>query len=304
MTYLLTMKSTTYFPSVIIRITSVSIFLIIPAFTGISSGQTRESVTAGVMIGTIINRTGSKPIPNTVDVIKAGDPLTPVKGIVTTMFATMEVLKKAVAMNCNLIISHEPVFYNHRDETTQFQKDPVFLEKKRFIDEHKLVIWRFHDYIHSMRPDPIDYGMALRLGWLKYTDGSNTERFIIPETTLKELIQTLKKVFPVNAFNVIGDPEMKLTGVVFSAGAPGSSTHIRLLEDSNVDVVLAGEVPQWETYEYMRDAVNQGRKKAIIFLGHVTSEEPGMEYCAQWLKGFIKDIPVQFVESGPSYRTY
>jgi len=63
-------------------------------------------------------------------------------------------------------------------------------------------------------------------------------------------------------------------------------------------------VPQWETYEYMRDAVSQGRKKAIIFLGHITSEEPGMEYCAQWLKGFIKDIPITFISSGPSYRTY
>jgi putative NIF3 family GTP cyclohydrolase 1 type 2 len=146
--------------------------------------------------------------------------------------------------------------------------------------------------------------MALKLGWLKYTDGKKVERFVLPETTLKELLQTLKKAFPLNTFNVVGDPEMKLTKVAFSAGAPGSTVHISLLEDNNIDVVIAGEVPQWETYEYMRDAVSQGRKKAIIFLGHVTSEEPGMEYCAQWLKGFIKDIPIHFVESGPSYRTY
>jgi putative NIF3 family GTP cyclohydrolase 1 type 2 len=77
-----------------------------------------------------------------------------------------------------------------------------------------------------------------------------------------------------------------------------------LLEDQSVDVVLAGEVPQWETYEYVRDAVSQNRKKAIVFLGHITSEEPGMEYCAEWLKGFLKDIPVNFVASGPSYWTY
>jgi putative NIF3 family GTP cyclohydrolase 1 type 2 len=50
--------------------------------------------------------------------------------------------------------------------------------------------------------------------------------------------------------------------------------------------------------------VSQGRKKAVIFLGHITSEEPGMEYCATWLKGFIKDIPVHFVASKPSYWTY
>ena len=286
------------------KTTSVLICFLILAFTGIISGQNTKVNTAASVIETIIKQTKSEPVPNTVDVIKAGDPLTPVKGIVTTMFATMDVLKKAVAMNCNLIIAHEPVFYNHRDEIQQFQNDPVYLEKKRYIDEHKLVIWRFHDYIHRIQPDAIDYGMALKLDWLKYTDGTSVERFVMPETTLKELTITLKKVFPVNAFNIIGDPEMKLTKVVFSAGAPGSIYHFRLLEDDNVDVVIAGEVPQWETYEYVRDAVSQGRKKAIIFLGHVTSEEPGMEYCAQWLKGFIKDIPIHFVESGPSYRTY
>jgi putative NIF3 family GTP cyclohydrolase 1 type 2 len=285
-------------------IASVSICLLILAFTGIISGQNTKVNTAAAVIETIIKQTKSEPVPNTVDVIKAGDPQTPVKGIVTTMFATMDVLKKAVAMNCNLIIAHEPVFYNHRDETVQFKNDPVFLEKKKFIDDNKLVVWRFHDYIHRLQPDAIDYGMALKLGWLKYTDGKKVERFVLPETTLKELLQTLKKAFPLNTFNVVGDPEMKLTKVAFSAGAPGSAVHISLLEDNNIDVVIAGEVPQWETYEYMRDAVSQGRKKAIIFLGHVTSEEPGMEYCAQWLKGFIKDIPIHFVESGPSYRTY
>jgi putative NIF3 family GTP cyclohydrolase 1 type 2 len=261
-------------------------------------------MTASAVILTIIRQTGSEPVPNTVDVFKTGDPLTPVKGIVTTMFATMDVLKKAVEMNCNLIIAHEPIFYNHRDETTQFQNDQVFLEKKKFIDDNKLVVWRFHDYIHRIKPDAIDYGMALKLGWLMYTDPKSPEHFIIPETTLDELLQTLKKIFPGNAFNVIGNPAMKLTKVAFSAGAPGSAVHISMLEDNNVDVLIAGEVSQWETYEYARDAVSQSRKKAVIFLGHVTSEEPGMEYCAEWLKGFLKDLPVRFVKSGPSYWTY
>jgi len=266
------------------------------------NGQTIKPVTAAAVIETIIKHTGSEPVPNTVDVIKAGDPQTPVKGIITTMFATMDVLRKAVEMNCNLIVAHEPVFYNHRDETSQFQNDPVFLEKKKFIDENKLVVWRFHDYIHRIRPDAIDYGMAVKLGWLKYSDGKTVERFVVPETTLKELIRTLKTKFPGVAFDVIGNPDMKITKIAFSAGAPGSAVHYRMLEDN--DVVLAGEVSQWETYEYVRDAVSQGRNKAIIFLGHITSEEPGMEYCAQWLKGFINNIPVNFVASGPSYRTY
>jgi putative NIF3 family GTP cyclohydrolase 1 type 2 len=283
---------------------TIFICLLIFIFSVNLYGQSGSGNTAAALIEAIIKQTGSSPVTNTVDVIKAGDPQTTVTGIITTMFATMDVLKKAVETKSNLIICHEPVFYNHRDETNQFENDQVFLEKKKYIDDHKLVIWRFHDYIHRIKPDAINYGMTLKLGWQKYVTGDNYNRFTLPETSLKELLQTLKKVFPKNAFNVIGNPEMKLSRVMFSAGAPGSSSHIKALEDNNIDLVIAGEVPQWETYEYTRDAVSQGKKKAIIFLGHITSEEPGMEYCAQWLKGFLKIIPVQFVESGPSYWTY
>jgi putative NIF3 family GTP cyclohydrolase 1 type 2 len=263
-----------------------------------------KSSTAARVIAEIIKNTGSSPVPNTVDIIKEGDPETIIKGIVTTMFATMDVLKQAVSKNCNLIIVHEPLYYNHRDETAQFQNDPVFLQKQRFIKDNKLVIWRFHDYIHRMQPDGIMSGMVTKLGWKKYVVDGHLDQYMIPETTLRELLKYLKQIFPKNSFYVVGNPEMKLSKVHFAAGAPGSASHIKLLEDNNVDVVLAGESPQWETYEYTRDAVSQGRNKAIIFLGHIASEEAGMDFCAGWLKDFIKDIPVLFIESGPSYWSY
>jgi Uncharacterized conserved protein len=283
-----------------------SMLLIIISST-LVSGQNLQNThksTAEQLIATIIKNTGSSAIPNTVDVIKEGDPQTPVTGIITCMFATMDVLKQAVIKNCNLLVVHEPLYYNHLDDTKTLQYDPVYLEKKRFITDHKLVIWRFHDYIHSMKPDGIETGMITKLGWKEYTVNGTTNQFVLPETTLKELLKNLKKVFPKNAFYVVGNPDMKLKNVRFAAGAPGSSRHISLLEDKNVDVVIGGEAQQWETYEYMRDAVDQGKNKAIIFLGHINSEEAGMDYCSSWLKDFIKDIPVYFVECGPSFWSY
>lgn len=282
-------------------------FLLIIICSGLVNGQNAQNVnktTAEQVIATIIKNSGSNVIPKTVDVIKEGDPKTPVNGIVTCMFATMDVLKQAVSKNCNLIIVHEPLYYNHLDETKMFQNDPVFLEKKQFINDHKLVIWRFHDYIHSMKPDGIETGMVSKLGWKEYTVKGTTNQFVLPETTLKELLKNLKQVFPKNAFYVVGNPDMKLKNVRLAAGAPGSARHISLLEDKNVDVVIGGEAQQWETYEYMRDAVDQGRNKAVIFLGHINSEEAGMDYCSLWLKSFIKNVPVYFVECGPSFWSY
>jgi putative NIF3 family GTP cyclohydrolase 1 type 2 len=262
------------------------------------------NIPASKIIETIIKNTGSPTIPNTVDVIKEGSPETPVKGILTTMFATMEVLRQAVSKNCNLIIVHEPLYYNHLDQTKQFKNDQVFLDKQRYIRDHKLVIWRFHDYIHSMNPDGVSLGMIAKLGWKNYAVNGTLDQFRLPETTLRELAGELKQIFPKYTFYIVGDPDMKLKNVRLAAGAPGSSYHIELLEKENVDVVLAGESPQWETYEYARDASAQGKKKAVIFLGHIASEEAGMDYCAEWLRGFIKDIPVSFVECGPSYWAY
>jgi len=275
--------------------------------SGLVFGQDTQNIkktTAEQVIATIIKKTGSPLIPKTVDVIKEGDPQITVTGIITCMFATMDVLKQAVNKKCNLVIVHEPLYYNHLDETDKLQNDPVFLEKKRFITDHKLVIWRFHDYIHSMRPDGIETGMIVKLGWKDYVVKGTTNQFVLPEITLKELVKNLKQVFPKNAFYVVGNPDMKLSNIRLAEGAPGSATHIRLLEDKNVDVVLAGEAQQWETYEYMRDAVDQGRNKAIIFLGHINSEEAGMDYCSSWLKSFIKNVPVYFVESGSSFWSY
>lgn len=288
------------------RYFSISVILIL-LNAGLVSGQdhqTADNKTVQQVIEKIIKQTGNPPIPNTVDVIKEGDPQTMVKGIITCMFATMDVLKQAVNKNCNLVIVHEPLYYNHLDETTRLQNDPVFLEKKQFITEHKLVIWRFHDNIHIMKPDGIETGMITKLGWKDYVVKGSTNQFVLPATTLKELVKYLKLIFPGHAFYVVGNPEMKLSNVRLAAGAPGSARHIMLLEDRNVDVVIAGEAQQWETYEYMRDAVDQGRNKAIVFIGHINSEEAGMDYCSLWLKTFLKNIPVYFVESGSSFWSY
>jgi putative NIF3 family GTP cyclohydrolase 1 type 2 len=263
-----------------------------------------NKTTAEQVIASILKNTGNAAIPNTVDVIKEGDPQTTVTGIITCMFATMNVLKQAVDKNCNLVVVHEPLYYNHLDETDKLQNDPVFLEKKRFIADHKLVIWRFHDNIHTMKPDGIETGMVARLGWKNYEVNGSTSQFVLPTTNLKELVKYLKQIFPKNAFYIVGNPEMKLSNVRLAVGAPGSTRHIMLLENKNVDVVIAGEAQQWETYEYMRDAVDQGRNKAIVFLGHINSEEAGMDYCSSWLKTFIKDVPVYFVESGSSFWSY
>lgn len=277
-------------------------FLLIPCLLMAQEQPVKQK--AGELVQSIIKETGAATVPNTVDVIKEGSPDTKVTGIVTCMFATMEVLQKAVELHSNLIIVHEPLYYNHPDSTSFFQHDSVFLAKKKYINDHQLVIWRFHDYIHSIQPDGIMSGIVDKLGWAKNATAGNAYKFTFPGITVAQLLQQLKKAFPKNTVNVVGDRNLKISGLMFIPGASGMEAHITALRDSSIQAVVAGEVEQWETYEYVRDAVLQGKKKAVVFIGHINSEESGMKYCAAWLGKFIHNIPIHFVECKSSYWNY
>ena len=69
----------------------------------------------------------------------------------------------------------------------------------------------------------------------------------------------------------------------------------------NVDVIVAGEVREWESVEYVRDKVFAAEKKGLILVGRVVSEEPGMNVCANWLKTFVSEVPIRHISAGDPY---
>ena len=91
--------------------------------------------------------------------------------------------------------------------------------------------------------------------------------------------------------------------VALSLGAGGEEREVKTLERDDVEVLVAGEAREWETVEYARDAQLQGRKKALILLGHLTSEEAGMDNCAKWLRTVLPGMKVQFIPATEPYWT-
>jgi putative NIF3 family GTP cyclohydrolase 1 type 2 len=260
------------------------LFLILLSIPLFSLSQKSQPKTPADVVALIKKQVTCNWSNKTVDTFKAGDPNSRLSGIAVCMFADMQTLKAAVKNNCNFIITHEPVFYNHTDETSAYTSDPVYQQKAKFIQDNKLVIFRFHDHIHRTNPDGIYEGMINRFGWKKNSVNDSHIYFQFNETSLEAFAKELKVKLGMNSIRIIGNPEMKFTKVGLAVGAPGGSSHIRLLNDSQVEVLVAGEAPEWETYLYANDAVAQGKNKAVIFLGHIKSEEAGMEYCAQWLQ--------------------
>ena len=257
--------------------------------------------TAGEVIARIKQKTGVTLPADTVDTIKAGDAATPVTGIATTFTPTMTVLRKAVADGDNLIVTHEPSFYNHLDEATLFTHDPVYGEKIAYIAAHHLVLFRFHDGWHERNPDGIAEGWIRKAGWESFRRPGDEFLFTLPKTTLGGLAQQLKTTFGARIVRVVGDPAMPVTKVALSLGAGGEESEIKALERDDVEVLVAGEAREWETVEYARDASLEGRHKALILLGHNTSEESGMDNCASWLKGLFPGMRVDFIPAGEPY---
>ena len=258
-------------------------------------------LTADVVIKRIIAATDATPPPDTVDTIKAGDPNTPVTGIVTTFLDTYQVLEKAVADGKNLVITHEPTFYNHPDDMTVLGNDPVQAQKLAYIQQHHLVVWRFHDTWHLRQPDGILEGVIEEFGWKAYQSSSDPHLFTLPPTTVAQLAAALRAKAGSRLIRVVGDPAMPVTHVALLPGASGLEKQVKTLERDDVQVLVAGEAAEWETVEYARDAAAQGRHKALILLGHEVSEEAGMQYCAQWLKGILPEMPIEFIKAGEPF---
>jgi len=192
-------------------------------------------LTAREVVAEIQKQVGVEWQKDTVDTFKAGNPETPVTGIAVTMMATMDVLQRASAKGLNFVITHEPTFYAHLDTPEGMpESDPVWAEKRAFIEKHGMVVWRFHDQWHMRKPDGIEAGMVRSLGWKKFQNPENQYLFVMPETTVKKLAEEVAHKLDSAVVRVVGDPQLKITKVGFSPGAAGFERETHALERDDV----------------------------------------------------------------------
>ena len=183
------------------------------------------------VIDTILAAVPGAPLEETVDTLKSGQPTDPVNGVATTFIATMDVLQKSVDLGANFIITHEPTYYNHLDKTDWLSGDAVFAAKKKFIEDHHLTIWRFHDEWHMYQPDGIGTGFAKAMGWEAYRSVEQDYFYEIPPTPLTEVVRQVKEKLHIPKLRVVGPEEMtcRRIGAVTWVHVPRSA-RIRLLD--------------------------------------------------------------------------
>jgi putative NIF3 family GTP cyclohydrolase 1 type 2 len=259
------------------------------------------SLTAGQVIDRIKSNVGIPWRTQTVDNIIAGSPETPVKGIATTMMATLDVVQRAAAAGRNMLITHEPTFFSHQDKTDTLKDDATYQFKLDFLTKHEMVVFHFHDHWHARRPDGIAAGMVRELGWEKNVDPQNARQFLFDAIPLDRFAKDVQSKLKIRVMRVVGDPALRVSRVAASWGNVSLNPGIPLLSQPGVDVLVLGETHEWELVEYAQDMISSGKKKALIILGHVVSEQAGMSYCAEWLRSFITEVPVEFIAAAEPY---
>jgi putative NIF3 family GTP cyclohydrolase 1 type 2 len=260
-----------------------------------------KTYTVREVIDIILKDIPGAPFKETVDTLKSGSETQVVTGIVTTMFTTIAVIEEAAKRKANFIIAHEPTFYNHLDDTNWSGQNGIVRRKQELLERHNITVWRFHDYWHTHRPDGVGYGVLKKTGWLQYYKPGNMI-LNLPAASLQTIVNTLKQSLGIEQLRVIGNLSQTCERIALLPGAAGGQRQIAFVEKEHPDVLIVGEVHEWETAEYIRDARQLGGKTALIVLGHSQSEEPGMEWLVDWLQPKLQGVPVTHIASGNPFK--
>lgn len=239
----------------------------------------------------------------TVDTFKAGDPDMEVKGIAVGWLSYLASLEKAVELGCNLFITHEPTYYDHRDADQSVFAFEAARKKKAFIEKSGLAVIRCHDVWDRVEEIGIGDAWAEFLGLTIELPAPGNPRFPrsgvycglyeLPEIEAgrfaREVAQKVS-AFGQDAVLLIG-PEDKLVRSV--AIGVGAITPFRyMVHDLGADIVICTD----DGFSFWRDgslAIDMGQP--VIVVNHPCSEEIGMQRLAEHLAGRFPQVPVRHV---------
>lgn len=238
-------------------------------------------------------------------------------GVAITVWADIEVIKKAHQDGVNFIIVHEALFWNHGDKTAWLEKsnNETYFEKKELLEKYGITVWRDHDHLHSGIPidngkyiDGIFYGFAHFMGWENYIvpDDTTEIRFKIPATSLRSVITKIVNTCDLNGARFIGNLESQITDVIIPHHVFGdANTIIEMMNKDNIQLVLPMEIIDYTLTEYIKDSVQLGSNKSMIEVGHFNLEEQGMRYMPEYLESlFNYKLRFTYIQSGDTYKYF
>lgn len=238
---------------------------------------------------------------DTVDRFVAGDPATEVRGVAVMWMSYAWALEKAVALGCNLVITHEPTFFEHFDRAPETNRLAAAIRKREFIKENGLVVLRCHDLWDRIREHgiPDSWGRFLELG----PAAEATEYLRVYEVEPTTAVAFARKVAARTV--ALGQPEVQLIGPPdrpvrrVSTGTGAITPFLASVEQLAVDLAVCSD----DGIDYWRDgalAIDAG--VPIVVVNHPVSEEAGVASLADTVSRMLPSLPVHHIPQRCMYR--
>ncbi len=192
--------------------------------------------------------------------VQVGSLNTIAKKVLVTLDVTKEVVKEAIELKVNMIISHHPLIFNPID-CIIFDTPRGWIIKN--LIKHNITVYSAHtnyDLAEGGMND--EFARVLNLKNPALLDEiDNIGRYgDIEEMSFNEFVKKLKKDLKIENLKVIGRSDKLIKRVGISGGS--GSKHMYQAKKRNCDVYLTGDV----TYHTALDAVQLGI--TLIDIGH------------------------------------
>ena len=240
---------------------------------------------------------------NTVDTVKCGDPQRPVKKAGVAWFPSIWDIRAAISAGCDLLIVHEPTFWEHSAAEQRWRNRGPGIAKSKALAESGLVILRAHDTWDNWPEIGIRDSWAKHLGLTKRLREGTSLRWTavheIPETTLRDFAQQVAdRVRPLgeDSVQVIGEPERKVRRPAVGVGCAVPDQEM-VEFGADVLVMCYDGASYWASRERLAEM-----GVAIVTVEHGTSEMPGLMSLREHL---ARQFPaVEFVWIAEHPRTW
>ena len=241
---------------------------------------------------------------STVDTFKAGDPDTEVTAIAVGWMSTLAALREAHDMGCNLFVTHEPTFYGHREQNTAVHQDRAYVEKKRFLQDTGMVVYRCHDVWDRVPDEGVQDSWTRGLGLESqpYVDDEThwLRVYEIEPASLQDLAQHVAdRLAPVGQqdVQVVGDPAKICSRLATGIGAYGGMDRFRVMMALGADAVVATELCYWRDVRWAEDM-----GLGLIVCSHAASENWGVCNLAAHIAAAFPSVPVHYIDVSCPYR--
>ena len=236
----------------------------------------------------------------TVDTVKSGNPDREIAKAGVCWFGDLGTMMAAHESGCELLVVHEPIFWDHHKDEAPWRTKAPGTSKQRFLDESSLVILRAHDTWDQWPEIGIRDSWAAGLGLTTRIKESEGHRYhAMYEVTPRPLHQFARYIAErirstgEDSVQVIGDPNRIVSRPALGVGCIGPDTD---MVDAGADVVIVcyDGAPYWMVRERI---VEQGA--AVITVEHGTSEMWGIENLCRHLTEVFPAIEWQYFADHP-----